>query len=32
VTSQTVLSGASFLRPTAILAPRILELSATYGF
>jgi len=32
VTSQTVLSGANFLRPTAILAPRILELSATYGF
>ena len=32
VTGITALSGASFLRPTDILAPRIAELSASYSF
>jgi hypothetical protein len=32
VTGQTVLSGASFGRPTAIVAPRLMELSASYSF
>jgi carboxypeptidase family protein/TonB-dependent receptor-like protein len=32
VTGQTVLSGASFGKPTAIIAPRILEFSASYSF
>jgi hypothetical protein len=32
VTALTVLSGANFERPTAILPPRIWEMSASYGF
>jgi hypothetical protein len=32
VTSMTVLSGANYLRPTAILSPRIVEFSASYTF
>ena len=32
VTARTILSGASYLRPTAILSPRIVEFSASYGF
>jgi hypothetical protein len=32
VTSRTVLSGASYLRPTGILGPRIFEFVASYDF
>ena len=32
VTGVTMRAGATFLRPTAIMPPRILELSATYRF
>ena len=32
VTAETVLSGANFGRPTAIVAPRLLEFSASYSF
>ena len=32
VTSLTVRSGASFMRPTGIMPPRILEFSAAYAF
>jgi hypothetical protein len=32
VTTLTTLSGANFEKPTAIMPPRILELSASYGF
>jgi hypothetical protein len=32
VTARTVLSGANYLRPTAILGPRILEFSTSYSF
>jgi hypothetical protein len=32
VTAMTVLSGASFMRPTAILAPRIVQFSGAYSF
>jgi hypothetical protein len=32
VTSITTRSGANFLRPTAIIRPRIAELSASFGF
>jgi outer membrane receptor protein involved in Fe transport len=32
VTAMTVLSGASFMKPTAILAPRIAQFSASYSF
>lgn len=32
VTASTVQSGANFERPTAIMPPRIAELSASYGF
>jgi len=32
VTALTALSGANFARPTAILPPRIFELSASYAF
>jgi len=32
VTALTVLSGANFERPTAILPPRIWEMSASFGF
>lgn len=32
VTAQTTRSGASFLRPTAIMPPRLFELSASYAF
>jgi hypothetical protein len=32
VTSRVVLSGASYLRPTGILSPRIFEFSASYNF
>jgi outer membrane receptor protein involved in Fe transport len=32
VTSQTILTGVNFLKPTAILPPRTFELSASYKF
>ena len=32
ITTWTVRSGASYLKPTAILPPRVFELSASYAF
>jgi hypothetical protein len=32
ITNRTLLSGANYLRPTAILFPRILQIGATFNF